>query len=391
MSASLGIPRVPRPSRVSSYVTARLGAPAIDASTVRAVLRRYDLETLGRSRNLRLARRSLNAVVATGAGVKVVKCYRPQWTPSTVAYGHSIMRRMEVVEFPAVRLLRMPDAGTWVGIDDRVFAVFDFVPGTNYSLNYLRRSDRLALTAIAGTTLARFHQALVGFTPDGEHHLGFSALDGPRRRDAAWHAAKLDELKRASAALTAPDAVAMTRSLSAHSDLLATTIDRLERRLDDACLPRLVIHGDYGLHNLLFSRSGAVPVDFEVSRLDWRCNDLISVLGKHRYRGGHYDFESMCAFLAAYGTCSALTTDESRLLPDAWRLYKLQAAVQYWNSYFETRGPVRKLASALDAIDQAAWVVAHPELIAQLGHAASARALPRSRVGRRFAENAGGA
>jgi hypothetical protein len=105
----------------------------------------------------------------------------------------------------------------------------------------------------------------------------------------------------------------------------------------------------------------------------------VSVLGKHRFRGGRYDDESMAAFLGAYAAVFPLTPDERDLLPDAWRLYKLQAAVQYWSSYFETDGPVRKLASALDALDQADLVLVQPDLIRSLGRMAGVSAGGRVR------------
>ena len=155
--------------------------------------------------------------------------------------------------------------------------------------------------------------------------------------------------------------------LVTRASYLLDEIDRLERLLAGAAFLRLVVHGDYGLHNLVFPYPDlAVPVDFELSRLEWRLFDLISVLGKHRYRGGRYDLESMVTLLGAYSTEFALTPDERRLLPDAWRLYKLQAAVQYWNSYFETNGPVRKLVSSLDSIAQADLVAEHPEIVRRL-------------------------
>jgi Ser/Thr protein kinase RdoA (MazF antagonist) len=217
--------------------------------------------------------------------------------------------------------------------------------------------------------LAAFHRCLDGFVPEGEHHLGFALPTGPRRRDIVWHAAKLDELKRRSAVLTDPEAAHHARALVRGADGLLHEIDRLERTFADACFPRLVIHGDYGIHNLIYRSDEAVPVDFEVSRLDWRINEVISALGKYRYRGGDYDLESMHTFMAAYAFAFALTDDERALLPAAWRLYKLQAAVQYWNSYFETDGPTRKLVSALDAIEQANWVLDHPDVIRGLAEA----------------------
>ena len=380
MTDPVRVLHVPRPSRISGYFAARLGPPVIEPYTVRKVLNQYGLEPAAAARNLRLGRRSRTVVVTTNGGKRVVKMYRPQWTPATVRYGHSILGRLRELEFPVPPLSRTSEGATWTGIDDAVLAVFDFVPGTNYSLNFLLRGDRLRLTAIAGCTLARFHRRLKGFEPDGEHHLGFISPMGLRRDDAAWHAAKLQDLKDRSAALTDPDTATLAKRLVRRSGNLLDAIDRLDRDLSRFPLPRLIIHGDYGLHNLIFQRTGrVVPVDFELSRLDYRLNDLISALGKYRYGRGAYDVESMETFMRAYATEFPLTSDERRLLPDAWRLYKLQAATRYWNSYFETGGPTRKLHSALDSIDQADWVVKHPEFIRRLSHAAEESATPTRR------------
>ena len=363
------LPRVPRPSRVSAYFAGQLGPPVIDRATVTDILECYGIRTAGPSRNLRLARRSLNVAVATPSGKRVLKLYRPQWKPATVEYGHSILVRLEEQNVPAVRLSRTTDGATYVTRQDRVFAVFDFVPGVNYSLNFLRRPDRLRLTVIAGQTLANLHSSVGEFTPAGEHHMGLVSTNGARRRDVAWHAAKLDELGARTANLVDADARRRAKDLCDRSTWLLDEIERLDTALDRAELPRLVIHGDYGLHNLIFQPTGAIPVDFELSRLDWRINDLVSALGKYRYRSGQYDFESMDTFMESYRRWFPLTVDEQTLLPDIWRLYKLQSAVQYWNSYVETDGPIRKLDSALDAIEQAQWVTEHPEAIERLAGA----------------------
>jgi Ser/Thr protein kinase RdoA (MazF antagonist) len=310
--------------------------------------------------------------LATDRGDKVVKLYRPQWKPAAVRYGHSIMLRLEELGFPAVRLFRTPAGATWIDLEGQLFSVFDFVAGTNFSLNFLRRGDRLRLTAMAAGTLARLHRCLDGFVPEGEHHLAFASRTGGRTRDLAWHVAKLEELRRRSADLTDEEAVEKARRLTELSGRLVDEMAGLETALADAPLPRTVIHGDFGMHNLIFPPLGdPVPLDFEVARLDWRVNDLISALGKYRYGGGTYDLESMETFIRAYADVLPFTADELRLLPPAWRLYRLRAAVQYWNSYFETDGPVRKLGSALHAIGQSRWVVDHPEAIRRLCRAAA--------------------
>jgi Ser/Thr protein kinase RdoA (MazF antagonist) len=361
------VPHVPRPSRAAAALVARFGPAAVDPQVTHIVLGRFGLGPCARYRNLRLARRSLNLVVETSRGTKVVKAYRPHWSHGSVRCGHSILVRLEELGFPAVRLVRSPEGATWTSVGPQIFAVFDFVPGTNYSIAFLRRRDRLRLTDVAGRTLANLHRCLDGFVPTGEHHMGFAEPVGPRRRNVAWHAAKVEELVRRSAEHASPTVASDVAPLVARSSSVLDQIDRLERLLDGAALPRLVVHGDYGLHNLVFPMVDlAVPVDFELSRFDWRLFDLISVLGKHRYRGGHYDLESMLVFLGAYSKRFPLMPDERRLLPEAWQLYKLQAAVQYWNSYFETDGPVRKLAAALDSIAQADLVAEHPAIIHRL-------------------------
>ena len=372
---------VPRPSRISAYVAARVGPRVIDPATVDQVLQRFGLDRTGGPRNLRLGRRSHNMAVTTDRGRKAVKLYRQQWTADTVRYCHSILTRLAELDIPAPRPVRTHEEETWVSLDGGIYAVFDWISGTNYSVNFLLRKTRLRLTIVAGQTLARLHGALDGFIPEGQHHLGFTSYTGPRRRDADWHAAKLEELASRSADLADPEAAGLAHRLIRRAPSVREEIELLDRALADAAFPRLVIHGDYGIHNLLYGRRGvAVPVDFELSRLDWRVNDLISALVKYRYRGGVYDFESMETFLRAYTDAFPLTPDERRHLADAWRLYKLQQAVQYWNSYFETNGPVRKLASALDSIAQAEWVIEHPEAIARL--AGAARSAPTAQAGR---------
>ena len=375
MNGATRIPRVPRPSRISGHIAARLGAPVIDRQLVVEVLERYGLEPTSAIRNLRLGRRNRNIAVTTGRGRAVVKAYRPRWTTATVRYVHSIELRLDELGFSASRPLDTTDGQTWTTVAGDVFAVFDLIPGVNYSMNFLLRNDRLRLTTTAGRTLAHLHRTLDGFEPQGEHHLGFASGDGPPRRDLAWLEATLRELVIRSGDLADPRATALADRLVRRSGPVLEDIGRLDRELGDASFRRLIIHGDYGIHNLLFQRDGrAIPVDFELSRLDWRLNDLISALSKHRYSGGHYDFQSMRTFMEAYAVAFPLTDDERGRFAEAWRRYKLQQAVQYWNSYFETDGPVRKLASAVDSIEQADWVLEHRGAIAALGGTGEAAA-----------------
>jgi hypothetical protein len=113
VSGTARILRVPRPSRVTATFASRVGAPVIDTAAVADVLERYGISYDGALRNLRLARRSLNVVVATPSGRRVLKCYRPRWPAATVRYGHSILEHLEARAVPR-------SAGASVGCDVRL-------------------------------------------------------------------------------------------------------------------------------------------------------------------------------------------------------------------------------------------------------------------------------
>jgi Ser/Thr protein kinase RdoA (MazF antagonist) len=126
---------------------------------------------------------------------------------------------------------------------------------------------------------------------------------------------------------------------------------QLDERLAGARLPRLVIHGDYGLHNILFQPDGTViPTDFELARLEWRLSDLVLLIPRFRDDG-------LRCFMAAYQAEFPLSSDEWHFLPDVWKFRKLQGAVQAWSTYFESGGASHKLLSARKNIDQANWAL----------------------------------
>jgi Ser/Thr protein kinase RdoA (MazF antagonist) len=275
--------------------------------------------------------------------------------------------RLAELHFPAPRLVATREGESFVNRQGELYALFDFVGGTNYTANYLLRSHRWKLMALAGQTLARFHRQLEGFVPQGHHHMGFAAYTGQRRRDLAWHANKIQELTERSGGLSRPEEKIHTDWLIQNSSAMLEELGRLDETLHAAQLSRLVIHGDYGLHNVLFQNDGTVtPVDFELSRIEWRLSDLVSCLSRFRFGKGPYNFESMQWFMQAYQTEFPLSADEWRCFPQVWRFYKTMGAVQYWNSYFETGGPTRKLISARDALRQADWALNHPQTLLDL-------------------------
>jgi len=309
--------------------------------------------------------------VTTDQGVKVLKRYRPQWDPPRVGYGHSILVRLEDLRFPAPRLVRLPDEGTWTIVDGDIFALFDFLPGGVYSMSYVRRSNRRRLIETSARTLAGFHRALDGFVPRGTHHLGFVSATGPRELDTAWYTATIHDLNERSHDRSDDPDGPVRRRIADATARAVDEIEELDTMLAAARLPRLVIHGDYGLHNLIFQdRDLAVPLDLELSRLDWRLNDLIHVFaGCLDGRADEHDVRTMEMFAREYAREFPLKADEVRVLFHAWRLSTLQSAVRHWNAAFQTDRRTAQLTSAVRSIDRANWVVRHPEVVRRLREA----------------------
>ncbi len=355
---------VPRPRRLTETLHSMLRSPDIDTGTIESVLAHYEFELAGKPRNLPNTRRNLNLVVDTTAGKAIFKLYRADWRSSTIQFEHAVLQKLRELQFPAPLPLQTRGNQTYVTHQGRHYALFGFLGGRNFSSGFLIRSQRLRLMELAGQRLAALHKTLSGFQPPAEHHLGFTSYTGNRKHDREWHRQKLAVLKAGSATLPDEEQRGLSSWLVDHADWIVQKMDSLDESLEKEGLPRAVIHGDYGLHNLLISRDGTViPVDFELARLEWRLSDLVSCLSRVRLKDKTYDQQSIRRFLLGYQSEYPLLPKEMQAFPRVWQFYKLKSAIQYWSSFFETQGPTRKLYSAKDAVKQADWAAAKPEII----------------------------
>jgi Ser/Thr protein kinase RdoA (MazF antagonist) len=244
--------------------------------------------------------------------------------------------------------------------------MFDFIAGKNYSSSFLYRTHRLRMMETSGRTLASLHRHLIGFQPDGMHHLGFKGLDQERLRNVSWNTRKINELVKLSKNISEPEDKKHVEWLVGKSNEILQNLGHLDQKLEGANLPRFIIHGDYGLHNLIYTDADhAVPVDFELARIEWRMSELVSVISKFRYKDGTYDFESIVRFMQAYQKEFPIFDHEWDVFPLVWKYYKLMKSIQYWISYFETNGPVRKLRSSRDEIEFSNWALENPDQIAE--------------------------
>jgi Ser/Thr protein kinase RdoA (MazF antagonist) len=361
----------PRPSRLSEFVKSRMRSLDIEKETVQQVLDQFGLEITKPPSNLPLSRRTRNLMLKTTTGKKVIKRYRARHEVPTILYSHSILERLAKLNFPAPRLSATPAGETFISLESGIYAIFDFVEGNNYSLSFVPPVFRRQLMFTAGQTLGRLHHALADFMPDGCHHLGFETYTGSWRRDLAWHTTKVSEMKERSRTLQNEADKQHANWLVQNCNYILEELGKLDEKLNQSALTRVVIHGDYGLHNIVFDAKNDIvtPIDFESSRLEWRLSDLVSASSRLRYRNGAYNFESIRKLLEGYQSEYPIDAEEWHSLPFVWRFHKLRASLIYWNSYFETGGPVRKLISARDAVSQADWVMKNPDTFLKLNRA----------------------
>lgn len=107
-------------------------------------------------------------------------------------------------------------------------------------------------------------------------------------------------------------------------------------------------------------------MDFELARLEWRLSDLVSCISKLRNRSGNHDMDSVMEMVTAYHDEFPIDNEEWQWFPLVWKHYKMAKAVQYWSSYFETNGPLHKLALARDAVHQSGWLVNNNSTVTSL-------------------------
>ncbi len=351
----------PRPGRLSDHFNSRFRSLDIDEDTVNSVLNRYGIDLHGKPKNLANTRRNTNIIISTPEGKKVLKKYRPDWQQSTIKFEHSILIQLARENFAAPRLVSLPNGRTWLNFQGQNYCVFEFIEGKNYSSSFLVRPHRVRMMATSGRTLAALHKRLAGFQPRGQHHLGFNGFDQDRLRDIPWFGSKIEELVALSKNIFQPEDREQANFLIRSSEDFFQEMVELNKILNDATLPRIIIHGDYGLHNLIYTDlDHAIPVDYELARIEWRMSDLVSVISKFRYKDGSYDFESITRFMHAYQHEYPIDETEWELFPQVWKYYKLMKTVQYWISYFETNGPVRKLYSSRKELERSNWALENP-------------------------------
>lgn len=308
---------VPRPRQLSLLMRGRVGPAAISPETVDSFLAELGVSRRGRISNLPLGRRSDSVRVHTEAGTLVVRAYREHWPDETLRHEHSLLIHLEKAGFPAARLLAAPGGETVLRCDGRRMAAYRYARGRNLSGSFLSAAVTREAQYSSGRLLARLHRVTADLEPEGRHHL---AMEGTGSNRLASQMRLLDEL------VTTPRSQAddwVRRRVGEIADRLSV----LHATLMRAGLDIAIIHGDFGLHNLVVQRDGtSTVVDFELARRDWSLVDIVEALGSMSGAGGE-------AFLAGYAFESGGEPGEWRLLSEMWQYHRLSGAVRSWESY----------------------------------------------------------
>lgn len=320
--------RIPKPGTVLEYWRAAVNQPAISRAVVADVLSEAGLGYPDRVRNLPNGWRSSVVMAAIGSSRFVVRRYPDRWTDAAVTHEHSLLLELQDRGFPAPRLVDLGERSFVRTVDGGRYSVQSFEEGIALTGFYLRRSEIRRLQRQIGRVLADFQDALRGFIPQGRHHLGIDPATGRLRRDLDWHLRVIDDVESAQQ-------IGSALGDAAEVATLRNRLVDLDRLIDGSDLPVSIVHGDFGLHNIIFRPSGEALVhDFELSRFDIRLLDLVGSLSRLRP-------EFRLAFLTGFKESGGVSAVELDLLEPVWEWHRIRGAIQSAEAYSRVGGDHR--------------------------------------------------
>ena len=333
----------PRAGTVRHQAASMFRRRAIGAADVSGVLAKFGLVRTGSLRSFATGSRSSLIGVETDGGRVVLKRYPSHWAEQSILHEHAVLAKLEAIDFPAVRVLATPHGQTVLIHDGAAHGLFRHVDGRVPTGRYMPKRMRADLFTDLGWLLARLHASLSGFDPGHQHHLGLEPATGLPRRTLATY---LELLASVDTHRTADDAHARFRHWVVErqadiEDRLVSTHGRLEAH----SLSTTIIHGDFGAHNVMYGDHGAVMLDFELARTEWRLTEIAMVLTR-------LDNEpARTALLDAYRSRSDLG-DEWKALGEVVQWYLLTGGLYAWGGYV-TRSDTSRLAVAQLRIERA--------------------------------------
>lgn len=207
--------------------------------------------------------------------VYVLKQY-PVWLPqSGIQHEHSILRHLFTHAFPAPRLVETKTGATSLELNGRSFALFEYLVGDIYSYPIWRLVRRCFVAKI-GECLARYHQLMEDFEPQGKEVDGHGFMGNFAYRPCLEDLARYRQIARSGQSLEG-----FNRTFLEHVEDVERHLIRIGTLLEatmSGC-SKTIIHGDVKLSHFVFRRRGpAGMLDFGMARTGVRLIDIAQAL-----------------------------------------------------------------------------------------------------------------
>lgn len=354
------------PRHLYRNLASRQRRPKVDLTAIQGILAKYDFELTENPQWPGGRGRSQSLLVHTSHGKKILKKYNDSIIGPAILYEHSILSYLAKINFPSPRLVATKTGQTWLRWDGDNYVLFDFIEnGYQYHNYVLFPAQRQQFIKIAGEMLANLHHTLQDFIPDGYNPNGFKSQKEGRWRDLEWYMSKLTycvtEISRLDTAGKENQAI----EFLGRAKYFEESLIQLDTMLNEATLPRLITHGDYGPYNLLFRENAEVIIlDFEISHLDWRTAELAKALWRFCYDGlPSFRIKRMKHFLNAYQEGGQLVSlSELQLIPAVWKFLHIRRWICIWNHYCKTQVKA-SLAKARRHLELVDWMTTNQDKI----------------------------
>ncbi len=311
----------------------------------------YDIETVTASADLG-GTYNLNALITSAKGRFVARVYRPWVTPSRLEALQQLKHYLRAQHLPVVLPLIAPDGRTVVPYEGRVLELEPFIPNSGAVESWERYEKAFALLGRLHSTLARWPAAATLPAPNVENY-------GTPKTLAAWTKAAQQRIRETSNP-DAPEALALCEvSFSLLKDLESWWFENAQH------LPQGLIHGDFGVGNLLWRQAEVVAVcDFDFVARHERVFDLAYALFwmferlEPTRNYALWSWHRIPELLAYYDAASShpLTPGERRALP-----FEMARVPLFWVAEAAfLPDPVQAIVSRNETVMAARWLLEHP-------------------------------
>lgn len=320
-----------KPGALLKRIKIKLAPVSLPITGINEVWGHYDLGSLEKVRVPNVGKRSRTVLIKSRERDFALKAYTPYLGEAEILFEHSIAQFLCLMNYPTPGLIENRLGQTITLVGNQYYACYEFVEGQVYSNYFLSYGTSKQVLTQAARTLARYHRLIAGFVPKGCKAEGFQSGTYRRKHGKDWY---LDELAKAYTFLFYNEQLkkktpTVMDQWPAIRDEFRALHDKLEGDQPPP-LPILAIHGDFGLHNLLFHQDRLTAVlDFECTHLDWRLTDVLSSIVRFsRTRQGGLNQSIATTFLDAYQAIWPLEPAEVEAAVPVFRLARYHNAIK---------------------------------------------------------------